>query len=164
MWLLTEPPLWSSDQSSWLQIQRSGFDSRPYQIFWEVMGLERGSFSLVDTTVELLGRKSRGSGLENRDYDRRNPPRWLRNSLYPQKLTLTSPTSSGRSVGIVRSRTQATKFYTGIIFKSVNNRYPHGYLARQCFVAENLLYQTALLCILHPMSFSGNKWEALLLE
>jgi hypothetical protein len=27
--------------SSWLQIQRSGFDSRRYQIFWEVVGLER---------------------------------------------------------------------------------------------------------------------------
>jgi hypothetical protein len=25
------PPLWSSDQSSWLQIRRLGFDSRHYQ-------------------------------------------------------------------------------------------------------------------------------------
>jgi hypothetical protein len=30
--------------------------------------------------------------------------------LYPQKLAVTSPTSGGRSVGIVRSRTQATEF------------------------------------------------------
>jgi len=30
--------------------------------------------------------------------------------LYPQKLTLTSPTGGGRSVGIVRSRTKATEF------------------------------------------------------
>jgi hypothetical protein len=30
--------------------------------------------------------------------------------LYPQKLELTSPTSGGRSVGIVRWRTQATEF------------------------------------------------------
>jgi hypothetical protein len=30
---LTYIPLWSSDQSSWLVIQRSGFDSRLYQIF-----------------------------------------------------------------------------------------------------------------------------------
>jgi hypothetical protein len=30
--------------------------------------------------------------------------------LYPQKLALTSPTSVGRSVGIVRSQTQATEF------------------------------------------------------
>jgi len=30
--------------------------------------------------------------------------------LYPQKLTLTSPTAGGRSVGMVRSRTKATEF------------------------------------------------------
>jgi hypothetical protein len=30
--------------------------------------------------------------------------------LYPQKLALTSPSSGGRSVGTVRSRTQATEF------------------------------------------------------
>jgi hypothetical protein len=47
------PPLWSSDQSSCLQIQRSGFDSLRYQIFWEVVGLERGTLSLVSTTEEL---------------------------------------------------------------------------------------------------------------
>ena len=31
--------------------------------------------------------------------------------LYPQKLTLTSPTGGGRSVGIVRVRTKATEFF-----------------------------------------------------
>ena len=31
--------------------------------------------------------------------------------LYLQKLALTSPTGSGRSVGIVRSRTKATEFF-----------------------------------------------------
>jgi hypothetical protein len=45
----------------------SGFDSRPYEIFWEVEGLERGTFSLVKTIEELLERKNSGSGLENRD-------------------------------------------------------------------------------------------------
>jgi hypothetical protein len=30
--------------------------------------------------------------------------------FYPQKLSLTSPTGGGRSVGIVRSRTKATVF------------------------------------------------------
>ena len=29
--------------------------------------------------------------------------------LYPQKLALTSPTGGGRSVGVVRSRTEATE-------------------------------------------------------
>jgi hypothetical protein len=55
----SRPPLWSNGQSSWLQIQKFGFDSRRYQIFWEVVGLERGPLSLVSTTEELLGRKSR---------------------------------------------------------------------------------------------------------
>jgi hypothetical protein len=62
------PPLWSSGQSSWLQIQRSRFESQRYQILCEVVGLERGPLSRVSTTEELLGRKSSGSSLENRDY------------------------------------------------------------------------------------------------
>jgi hypothetical protein len=45
----------------------TGFDSRRFQIFWEAAGLERGPLSLVRTIEELLGRKSSGSGLENRD-------------------------------------------------------------------------------------------------
>jgi hypothetical protein len=58
------PPLLSSGQSSWLQIQKPGFHSRHYQIFWkkkkkkkQVVGLERGPLSLVSTTEELLDRK-----------------------------------------------------------------------------------------------------------
>jgi hypothetical protein len=47
------------------------FDSRRFQIFWEVDGLERGPLSLVSTIEELLGRNSSGSGLENQDYGRR---------------------------------------------------------------------------------------------
>jgi hypothetical protein len=59
------PPLWSIGQSSWLQIKRSGFDSRSYHIFSKVVGLERGPLSLVSTTVELHEGKSSGSGLEH---------------------------------------------------------------------------------------------------
>jgi hypothetical protein len=62
---------------------------------------------------ELLARNSSGSSLENKDYDRRDPSRWPRGTLYPQKLPLTSTTSRGhsvRSVGIVCSRAQATEF------------------------------------------------------
>jgi hypothetical protein len=51
------PPLWPSGQSSWLQILRSGFDSRCYQFFWEVVGLEQGPLSIVSTPEQLLGRK-----------------------------------------------------------------------------------------------------------
>jgi hypothetical protein len=42
----SRPPLWSSGQSSWLQIQR--FNSRHYQIFWEVVGVERDPLSLLE--------------------------------------------------------------------------------------------------------------------
>jgi hypothetical protein len=61
-------------RAAWLQIRKSGFDSRHYQIFWEVVSLKRGSLSLVSTAEELLGRKSIGSGLEIREYDHRDPP------------------------------------------------------------------------------------------
>jgi hypothetical protein len=48
------PPLWSSDQSSWLQIQRYEFDFRRYQIFWEVVCPERGLPKLVSIIKKLL--------------------------------------------------------------------------------------------------------------
>ena len=35
--------------------------------------------------------------------------------LYPQKLALTSPTGGSRSVGMVRSRTEATEFSFSLI-------------------------------------------------
>jgi hypothetical protein len=45
-----------------------GVDSRRYQIFWEVVGLEQGPLNLVSTIEELLERKSNGCGLEIREY------------------------------------------------------------------------------------------------
>jgi hypothetical protein len=48
-----------------------GFDSRRYQIFSEVVGLERGQLSCVSTIEELLGRNGSGSGLEIREYSRK---------------------------------------------------------------------------------------------
>jgi hypothetical protein len=74
------------------------------------MGLERGQLSLVSTIEELLERKNSGSSLEIREYGRRDPSRSPRDTFYLQTLGLTLPTSGGRSVGIVRSRTQATGF------------------------------------------------------
>jgi hypothetical protein len=59
--VLVWPPLWSSGYRS----RGPGFDSRRYQIFWEVVGMERGAFSLVRIIEELLEWKSSGSGLEN---------------------------------------------------------------------------------------------------
>jgi hypothetical protein len=79
----SRPPLWSSGQSSWLQVQRSGFDSQRYQIFWELVDLERGPLSHVSIIEELLEIKCSGSGLERREYCRRDPPRWPRGTIYP---------------------------------------------------------------------------------
>jgi hypothetical protein len=116
VWIREGSPLRSSGQRSWLQIEKLGFDSHCYQIFWEVVGLERGPFSLMSTIKELLERKSSGSGLEIREYGRRDPLRWPHITLYPLMLALTSLTSSGRSVGIVRSWTQAkgVKAFTAV--------------------------------------------------
>jgi hypothetical protein len=44
-----------------------GFDLRRYQIFWEVVGLERGPLSLVRIIQELFEWKSSSCGLENRN-------------------------------------------------------------------------------------------------
>jgi hypothetical protein len=105
------PPLWSSGQSSWIQIQRSGFDSRYYQIFWAVVGLQRGPLSLVSTIEELLERKSSGSSLENRDTAVEDPPRWLRDTPLSAKVGtnfVDKPLSFGR---ILCSRTKATELF-----------------------------------------------------
>jgi hypothetical protein len=59
LYIYSGPPLWFSGQSSWLQIQRPGFDFRHYQKK-KVVGLERGPLSLVSTTEELLDRKVAG--------------------------------------------------------------------------------------------------------
>jgi hypothetical protein len=76
------------------------------------MGLECGPFSLVSTIKELLGRKNSDPGLEKRDYGSRESVTLT--ILYPQKFPLTSPTSGGRSVGIVRSWTNATEFVCSV--------------------------------------------------
>jgi hypothetical protein len=72
----------------------------------KVVSLERGPLSLVSTTEELLDRivaapveKTENTAVGIRHADHVAPS--IRN-----KLAITSPTSSGRSFGIVRSRTQ----------------------------------------------------------
>jgi hypothetical protein len=74
------------------------------------VGLERGPLSVVSTTEELLGRNSSGSGLEIREYGL-----GIRHADHVahsirKKLALISLTSGGRSVGILRLRTEATEF------------------------------------------------------
>jgi hypothetical protein len=63
----------------------------------------------VSTIEELIGRKSRGSALENQGMavGIRHADHVAHLSL--QKLAITSPTRGGLSVGIVLLRTQATE-------------------------------------------------------
>jgi hypothetical protein len=85
------------------------------------VGLERAPLSLVSTNEELLEKKNNGSGLESLEYGGRDPSHCPRGAIYQQKSALTSPTSDGRSIGIVRSRTQATKFvFVFCFFLTVN--------------------------------------------
>jgi hypothetical protein len=98
----------------------------------------------VCTIEELLGRKSSDSGLESREYGRRDPSRLPRGSLYPQNLILTSPISGGRSVGIVLSRTQATEFYgvsnSVTFFGMIHLEYfSEGCLGRSVLWAQNMM-------------------------
>jgi hypothetical protein len=72
--------VWSSGQSSWLQIQKS----------WvRFLAL---SDHYQNGAEELLGRNSSGSGLEIREYGLRDPLYLPRDTLKLQKLALTSPT------------------------------------------------------------------------
>jgi hypothetical protein len=52
-------------------MRQEGLGSRHYHKK-KVMGLERGPPSLVSTIEEIFGRKSIRSGLENREYGRRD--------------------------------------------------------------------------------------------
>jgi hypothetical protein len=75
------------------------------------VGLERGPLSLVNTNEKLLERKSNGSGLEKREYGSRDPlTTWHPLSAKFGTDFAGKRRSVGRSVGIVRSRTQATEF------------------------------------------------------
>jgi len=101
------PPLWSSGQSFWLQIQRSQVRSpalpflsssgsgtgstQPREVNWGATWIKKGAAPGLETAVGT------------RCADHVTP-------LYPQKLALTTPTGGGRSVGIVRVRTKATEF------------------------------------------------------
>jgi hypothetical protein len=106
---LKGPPLWSSGQSSWLQIRRPGFNSRHYQKK-KVVGLERGPLSLVSTTEELLDRivaapvfETENTAVGIRHADHVAPS--IRKSWQPLRRQ-----AAVARVGIVRSRIQTTEF------------------------------------------------------
>jgi hypothetical protein len=103
--------MWSSGEGSWLQIQKSGFDpgaTRCVEEYCVWNGVHSASWVQLRSYLE---EKVAAPGLEIREYGCRDPTRWPRGTLCPQKLALTLSTSGGRSIDIVRSRTQATEFF-----------------------------------------------------
>jgi hypothetical protein len=119
--------------------------------------LERGPLSLVSAIEELLGKKSSGSGPESREYGRRDPSRWPRGTLYQQRLALTSPTTGGRLVGLVRSRTQATEFSFG--FSVFRLAVMHVYRLDRCSVCLHVMVSVWIVTWrvdLAPVYSSGN--------
>jgi hypothetical protein len=84
------------------------------------VGQERDSLSLVSAIVQILERKSSGSGLENRDYGR-----------IRKCWQLTSSTSGGGSVGIARSQTKATELLLLLLGTECLNTLVADYSLRQ---------------------------------
>jgi hypothetical protein len=72
----------------------------------------------------------------NWEFGRRDPSRWQRGSLYPQKLALSSPTSDGSSVGIVRSRTRSTEFKQPYKREIVRAQYPNVFKIPKIFLVR----------------------------
>jgi hypothetical protein len=73
-------------------------------------GMERGPLSLVSTTEQLFERKVAAPV-----YKTENTAVGIRHADHvapsiPKKVAIALPTSGGRSVGIVRSRTQTMEF------------------------------------------------------
>ena len=98
--------------SFWLQIQRSRVRSPALPDFLRSSGSGTGSTqprevnwgaTWMKKSSGSRSRKQRLTAVGTRCADHVTP-------LYPQKLTLTSPTGGGRSVGIVSVRTKATEF------------------------------------------------------
>jgi hypothetical protein len=94
------------------------------------VGLERGPLSFVSTIEELLGRKINGSGIEIREYGPRDPSSLPRDTLYPQKLSLTSSTSDGPQVEYRCSKPPR--------HGTVNVLVPYN-LARACLRVEDIM-------------------------
>jgi hypothetical protein len=72
------------------------------------------------------------SGLEGRGYGRGDPSRWPRGTLYPQNLALTSPTSGGRSVGILLEDSGHGGFFYLVLDTNVLEKHLPKYTASYC--------------------------------
>jgi hypothetical protein len=116
----------------------------------KVVGLERGPLSLVSTTEELLGRNSSSSSLEIREYGDRDSSTLSMWHPLRKTLALTSPTSGGRSVGIVRLRTLTTEFFLFYMFRSYDHLQVENILLARItqMTTDPLFYNSANIIVL----------------
>jgi hypothetical protein len=98
--------LWSSGQSSWLQIQRSRVRFPALPDYLRSSGSGTGSTQPREDNWGVFERKVYKTEINGRG----DSLRWPHDTLYPAMLALTSPTSGGRSVSIVRWRSKAPEF------------------------------------------------------
>jgi hypothetical protein len=110
-------PLWSSGQSFWLQIQRSWARFPALSDFsekqWVWNGVHSASWGQLRSYLEEIVTAPVKKTETN---DRGGSVALTTQHPLSAKVGTTSPTSGGRSVGIVRSRTKATVFFTHIDF------------------------------------------------
>jgi hypothetical protein len=79
--------LWSNDQSSWLQIQRSRARVPSLPIVWEVVSLKSSPLSLLRINEELFEIKSSYSNIK-KNYLPWEPPRWQYDSPLHVKVDI----------------------------------------------------------------------------
>jgi hypothetical protein len=74
-----------------------------------------------------------------------------RGTLFPHKLAITSPTSGGRSVGIVRSRTQTMEFSLVFMMKcvSADNYFIDGEMFQWRDICEVRTYKPSILVYIY---------------
>jgi hypothetical protein len=89
------------------------------------VGLERGPLSIVCINEDLPEWKSSGFGSRKQRLIAVGIRCADHATLYPRKLALTSPTSGGRSIGIVRLRTKSTAFSLVFFLGWINIAHVH---------------------------------------
>jgi hypothetical protein len=100
------------------------------------VGLERGPLSLVSTTEEPLGINNSGSRLEDLEFGSRDPSRWPRDTPLSTKIGTNFADKRGcRSVGIVRSQSQATEFslVLGVVYLFMLHQFCNKHSCK-CFI------------------------------
>jgi hypothetical protein len=120
-------------------------------------------FSISVTTNNTHSRKQlliiiipRITGLENRDYNRRDPSRWPRGTLYPQKLALTSSPGRYSSLEDLGHGIFLYSLYKGICVVLNCIAVPEGKVGLRIEFATRWELHIQCCCTGHPRTIS---WE-----